>query len=82
MQVLRELGLRIPEDVAVVGYDSTEVCNHTDPPLTSVRQPIYEMAREGVKTLVRLIEGDRPHRVARIFEPVLDIRRSCGAVSS
>ncbi|GIV20739.1 MAG: LacI family transcriptional regulator [Armatimonadota bacterium] len=82
MQVLRDLGLRIPEDVAVVGYDSTEVCNHTDPPLTSVRQPIYEMAREGVKTLVRLIEGERPHPVARIFEPVLDIRRSCGSASS
>ncbi len=82
MQILREMNLRIPQDVAVVGYDSTEVCNHTDPPLTSVRQPVYEMAREGVKTLVRLIEGERPHRVARIFEPVLDIRRSCGAVSS
>jgi LacI family transcriptional regulator len=82
MQVLREMGLRIPEDVAIVGYDSTEVCNHTDPPLTSVRQPIYEMAREGVKTLVRLIEGERPQPVARIFEPVLDIRRSCGAASS
>ena len=81
MQVLRDLGLRIPEDVAVIGYDSTEVCNHTDPPLTSVRQPIYEMAREGLKTLVRLIEGERPHPVARIFDPILDIRRSCGASS-
>lgn len=78
MQVVRELNLRIPEDVAVVGYDSTEVCNHTDPPLTSVRQPIYEMTREGVKTLVRLINGERPRRIARAFEPTLDIRRSCG----
>ncbi|MGQ9881482.1 MAG: LacI family DNA-binding transcriptional regulator [Armatimonadota bacterium] len=79
MQVVRELNLRIPEDVAVVGYDSTEVCNHTDPPLTSVRQPIYEMAREGVKMLVRLINGERPRRIAHVFEPTLDIRRSCGA---
>lgn len=79
MQVVREIDLRIPEDVAVVGYDSTEVCNHTDPPLTSVRQPIYEMAREGVRTLVRLINGERPRRLARVFEPTLDIRRSCGA---
>jgi LacI family transcriptional regulator len=81
IQVLREMNLRIPEDVAVVGYDSTEVCNHTDPPLTSVRQPVYEMAREGVRTLVRLISGERPRRYARVFEPTLDIRRSCGAAS-
>lgn len=82
MQVLRSLGQRIPEDVAIIGYDSTEVCNHTDPPLSSVRQPVYEMAREGVKTLVRLIKGERPRRIARLFEPVLDIRRSCGADST
>jgi LacI family transcriptional regulator len=81
MQVLREMNLRIPEDVAVVGYDSTEVCNHTDPPLTSVRQPVYEMAREGVRTLARLINGERPRRYARLFEPTLDVRRSCGAAS-
>jgi LacI family transcriptional regulator len=81
MQLLREMNLRIPEDVAVVGFDSTEVCNHTDPPLTSVRQPVYEMAQEGVRTLARLINGERPRRYARLFEPTLDVRRSCGAAS-
>lgn len=80
MQVLREMGLRVPQDVAIIGYDSTEVCNHTDPPLTSVRQPIYEMAREGVRTLVCLMRGERPRRVARLFEPTIDVRASCGAL--
>ena len=40
----RGIGLRIPEDLSVIGFDSTEICNHTSPALTSVRQPVYEMA--------------------------------------
>ncbi|MGW0606443.1 LacI family DNA-binding transcriptional regulator [Streptomyces sp. NPDC002644] len=44
-QVLREAGRRIPEDVALVGYDDSVIARHMDPPLTSVRQPISGMGR-------------------------------------
>ena len=44
-QVLRETGRRIPDDVALVGYDDSAIARHMDPPLTSVRQPIEEMGR-------------------------------------
>jgi DNA-binding LacI/PurR family transcriptional regulator len=55
---LRELGIRVPEDVSVIGFDSLEACDRSVPPLTSVRQPIVEMARRAVRLLVAFIQGD------------------------
>jgi DNA-binding LacI/PurR family transcriptional regulator len=56
-------GRRVPEDVAVVGYDDSPIAAATRPPLTSVRQPIEEMGREMARLLVDAIE--RPQRVVR-----------------
>jgi DNA-binding LacI/PurR family transcriptional regulator len=52
IQVLRAAGRRIPDDVALVGFDDSAITETTDPPLTSVRQPIEEMGREMVRLLV------------------------------
>lgn len=79
MGVLRQMGLQVPEDVAVVGFDSTAVCDHTDPPLTSVRQPIYAMAAQALELLTQQIRGDLPDRTQVRIEPALVVRRSCGA---
>ncbi|MEV6652402.1 LacI family DNA-binding transcriptional regulator [Streptomyces sp. NPDC051219] len=62
-QVLRETGRRIPDDVALVGFDDSAVARHMDPALTSVRQPIEEMGRTMVGVLLQEIAGradDRP----------------------
>jgi len=79
MSICRELGLRVPQDVAIVGFDSTVVCEHTNPPLTSVRQPIYEMASSAMQILVDLIEGKEPAERHSICTPTLEIRGSCMA---
>ena len=52
VQVLRAAGRRIPEDVAIVGFDDSSTAETTEPPLTSVRQPIEEMGREMVRLLL------------------------------
>jgi DNA-binding LacI/PurR family transcriptional regulator len=52
LQALREAGRRVPSDVAVVGYDDSPIAEMTDPPLTSVRQPIEEMGAEMSRLLV------------------------------
>lgn len=52
VQVLRENGRRIPEQVAVVGFDDSSIATTTEPPLTSVRQPTEEMGREMVRLLL------------------------------
>ncbi|MFI0979561.1 LacI family DNA-binding transcriptional regulator [Streptomyces sp. NPDC021093] len=51
-QVLRARSVRVPEDIAMVGFDDSSIARHMDPPLTSVRQPIEEMGRVMAQTLL------------------------------
>jgi DNA-binding LacI/PurR family transcriptional regulator len=60
---LRAANRRVPDDVAVVGYDDSPVATSTEPPLTSVRQPIEEMGREMARLVSRSSERDQ--RVTR-----------------
>lgn len=57
---LRELGRRVPEDVAVIGFDDIEMAQYTEPPLTTVRQPIVELGRELARQILRVVNGDEP----------------------
>ncbi len=80
MRHLRARGLRVPQDVAVVGFDSTVQCDQTDPPLTSVRQPIYEMTKSAFALLVDRIGGNTPESTQICVDPEIVVRRSCGAL--
>jgi DNA-binding LacI/PurR family transcriptional regulator len=57
MRALREHGRRVPEDVAVVGFEDSPSAAHTDPPLTTVHQPVEAMGREMVRLLRQRISG-------------------------
>lgn len=65
MDALRGAGLRIPEDVAVIGFDDSPLAESAVPPLSSVRQPIEEMGREMTRLLLRSLRhaDDAPRRV-------------------
>ncbi|MFB7828379.1 LacI family DNA-binding transcriptional regulator [Streptomyces hydrogenans] len=56
---LRGRGLLIPEDIGVVGFDDLPVARWTHPPLTTVRQPLFDMAAMAARTLLRIIDGER-----------------------
>jgi DNA-binding LacI/PurR family transcriptional regulator len=58
LRVLREAGLRVPDDVALVGFDDSAVARHTDPPLTTVHQPVEEMGRVMADLLLARISGE------------------------
>jgi DNA-binding LacI/PurR family transcriptional regulator len=58
MQVLKVRGRRIPDDVAVVGFDGSPMARHTDPPLTTVHQPAEAMGRNMVRLLLARIRGE------------------------
>jgi len=77
IRVLQEqMGLRVPEEVSVIGFDGTEMCDHTIPRLSSVRQPIYDMAVQGVETLVRLLRHEPVLERQHFFSPTLELRHS------
>ena len=59
LQAARERGIRVPEELSVVGFDDVEAAEIVTPPLTTVRQPLAEMGRMAVSLLERLIEGQR-----------------------
>jgi LacI family transcriptional regulator len=54
LEALKQLGKRIPEDVALIGYDDQEISRHTHPPLTTMLLPNYEMGRAAVEALLSL----------------------------
>jgi DNA-binding LacI/PurR family transcriptional regulator len=58
LRTLRQAGRRVPGDVAVVGFDDIELARYTEPPLTTVRQPILDIGREMVRQLLRLAAGE------------------------
>lgn len=59
LRTLREAGRRVPDDVAVVGFDDIEMAQYTEPPLTTVRQPIVEIGREMARQLIRIAAGQQ-----------------------
>ena len=77
LHALHENGLRVPEDVAVVGFDNTLGAEFLIPSLTTVAQPFAEVGREALRHLVSLLEGDGPSCEApRPLPPRLVVRRS------
>src|SRR5690625_5565599 len=55
-------GLRVPEDLSVVGHDDQDFAPYQTPPLTSVNQDLAEVGRRSLKHLLKLIEGERGHK--------------------
>jgi LacI family transcriptional regulator len=79
MRAVREAGLSIPEDVALVGFDDVPIATYADPQLTTIRQPIARLGFNAVEILIDLIEnGIKPNRRI-IMDTELIIRDSCGA---
>ena len=81
IRALKEKGVRIPQDVAIVGFDDTNLCNYVSPPLTSIRQSAEEMGKVAAKILMELINGSSTIR-RYVFSPTLVVRQSsCRSVS-
>jgi len=79
MRFVRESGLRVPDDVAFVGFDDLPQASLAEPPLTTVHQPITQFGGKAVDVLINLIENGTKPTQRVIMNTELIIRQSCGA---
>jgi LacI family transcriptional regulator, repressor for deo operon, udp, cdd, tsx, nupC, and nupG len=79
---VRREGLDVPEDFSVIGFDDSMLMASTDPPLTTVRQPIEAMGRSAVATLLSLVGGEAVSSEELLFAPELVVRASTGSAAA
>ena len=77
IQRIHEMGLRIPDDVAVIGFDDIEPAAYINPSLTTIRQPLLEMGKESTRILLDLINGKQKPPVHKFLEVDLVERETC-----
>ncbi|WP_344444619.1 LacI family DNA-binding transcriptional regulator [Kitasatospora nipponensis] len=79
IRAVRQRGLTVPGDVSVVGFDDSPLIAFTEPPLTTVRQPVEAMATAAVDALLEEVAGQSAQRGEFMFQPELVMRGSTGA---
>ena len=82
LRVLRRHKLRVPEDVSIVSFDDPFSAEHLTPPLTTVRQPVYQMGRRATERLLDGIRGGQPPRGGELLRTELIVRESTGRPST
>ena len=78
MRAIQEAGLSVPKDIAVIGFDDIAASSQTNPPLTTIRQPLRTFGSKLVDLLVNKIEGAAKPAMKIVLDTELVIRQSCG----
>jgi DNA-binding LacI/PurR family transcriptional regulator len=76
---IKEWGLEVPDDMALVGFDDVRLAHYVDPPLTTVRLPAYELGHRAATLLTQLIAGEPAEESEILLQTELVVRQSCGA---
>ncbi|HBN95433.1 MAG TPA: hypothetical protein DDZ66_03970 [Firmicutes bacterium] len=74
------MDLRVPDDIAIAGFDNIELAEYLEVPLTTMEQPKAEMGSLAAKMLINNINGVEPNPWQRVLFPKLIVRQSCGSV--
>jgi DNA-binding LacI/PurR family transcriptional regulator len=80
IDVIKRKGLRVPEDISIVGFDDNPLCAYSPVPLTTVWQPIVEMGRLGVELLYQIVTGVKKQPVKTLLKTKLIERASCAKI--
>ena len=78
LQAAKERGIYVGTELAIAGYDGIKETEFTNPPLTTIYQPTYEIARQLAQMLMRIIEGGELEESQVVIKPQLIIRASTG----
>lgn len=77
IEAVMDVGLKVPDDISVIGFDDMIIASHTKPPLTTMRVPRYEMGSYAARRLNELINNRDLSRIKVLFTPELIVRQSC-----
>jgi len=77
LETIHKMGLKIPEEIAIVGFDDMYWSNSLNPPLTAVRQPAHEIGKRAIELLIQRIEDPNKSTVQMILNADLIQRKSC-----
>lgn len=80
MKAIRDSGLKVPDDIAIVGFDDIEMASFCEPSLTTMAQPKYEMGVKGMELLVKAMSGVKLRKKEIKLEVELIVRESCCAI--
>jgi LacI family transcriptional regulator len=76
---IKEKGIKIPEDIAIFGYDDPEWAEVVDPPISGIRQPAYELGVLAAQNIINTIQGNQEvSKGIKYLDPEMVIRKSCG----
>ncbi|MEW6193553.1 MAG: LacI family DNA-binding transcriptional regulator [Bacteroidota bacterium] len=75
-QRIKEAGLKIPDNIAIVGFSNNKITSLVDPPLTTIEQPSFEMGETSAKMLIKMIESDELNTDTIILDTKLIVRKS------
>jgi LacI family transcriptional regulator len=78
LRAIQEHGLRVPDDIAIIGFDDIRLAQYANPPLTTVREPDVEHGRRAAEMLIALINGETPKEKHIKLATRLVVRDSCG----
>jgi LacI family repressor for deo operon, udp, cdd, tsx, nupC, and nupG len=81
IRAARERGLSVPAQVSVIGFDDSPLIAFTDPPLTTIRQPVQAMGQAAVRALLEEIGGTPAPHSEFVFLPELVVRGSSAGVN-
>lgn len=80
MALVREMGLSIPSDISLIGFDDPRSASLLDPPMTTVQQPLKEMGRRAYQCVTQLVNGERLNRSVELLPTKLIVRQSTAPV--
>ncbi|WP_018922126.1 LacI family DNA-binding transcriptional regulator [Salsuginibacillus kocurii] len=81
MKAARELGLRLPQDISVIGFDNTLLASISEPPLTTIAQPIADLGTQVTDLLVQEILGEKTVKQRIVLLPSLVVRESTTTIA-
>lgn len=82
LKALDECGVKVPEELEIIGYDNDEVTNYTVPTLSTVHLPVEDMAGECLKLLIEMMRYQTNVKAAKKMDTRIVTRKSCGGPSN